>query len=194
MSYSFVGLTVQLLFISGERVSLKLDEPFLQDNGFLTQEEINSYRIGHLRQYIFGDWSELVQHKEQHGHESTDVISKKPTTAEQIQLLHLGSRLNPNDLLSTLNLDLSPIIHVIIKPLDQLQTGTSDKWKFDLANKIKKKSSGSSSGHGHGSHGNHASGKKRASTCNTPPLLNYFSTKKNKKIISRCLNKLQRPQ
>ncbi|GMG19347.1 unnamed protein product [Ambrosiozyma monospora] len=165
MPYSFAGLTVQLLFISGERLSLKLDEQFLQDNGFYTQEEINNYRIGHFRQYLFDDWSELVQHKEQHGHESTVVINKKPTTAEQIQLLHLGSRLNPNDLLSTLNLELSPIIHVIIKPLDQLQTGTSDKWKFDLANKIKKKSGSSS---GHGSHGNHASGKKRASTCNTP--------------------------
>lgn len=48
-----------------------------------------------------------------------------------MQLLHLGRRLDPNVLLKDLNLKLSHVLHIVVKPNGLDEAGLQDKSRFD---------------------------------------------------------------
>ncbi len=93
---------IQLLFINGVRIPLTINKELVDSFGFESNPE--SFRIGDLRGYIHQNWNGLLNHVELNTTESSEDVKVSPTTAEQIQLLHLGNRLNPNDYLNSLNL------------------------------------------------------------------------------------------
>ncbi|ODV83946.1 hypothetical protein CANARDRAFT_29662 [[Candida] arabinofermentans NRRL YB-2248] len=150
---SFLDSSVQLLFINGTRIPLTINQGLLDDYGFELDAE--SFRIGDLRNYIHSHWQKLLKKSELTTAESTENINSAPVYEEQIQMIHLGNRLNPNDLLSTLNIALSPVLHIIVKPLDQVQVDqSSDRRFFDIKIPQGRRKSNSS--------------KRRGSTSNTP--------------------------
>ncbi|KAH3663718.1 hypothetical protein OGAPHI_005119 [Ogataea philodendri] len=148
---SFLNTSVQLLYISGTRVPLLLDEDLIT-NGL--GEDPAHVRIGNFRNYIFDHWEELVN-SGSHGGMETSNSDPVPEVEEQVQLIHLGSRLDPNELLSTLNFGLSPIVHIIVKPFDQLPANSHKDRIIDL-----KLSANSRI--------NLRTNKRRGSTSNTP--------------------------
>ncbi|KAG7926040.1 hypothetical protein KL925_003802 [Ogataea polymorpha] len=148
---SFLNSTVELLFIDGTRVDLLLDGNFAATCGL--GGEAQALRVGDLRAYLFKNWTLLSTSGTSRGSEADNAI-EPPTIEEQIQLLHLGSRLDPNEYLEALKLDLSPIIHLLVKPIDQLCSSSKER-KLDL--KI-----------GSNARSGQRSSKRRGSHSNTP--------------------------
>ena len=112
------------------------------------------FRVGDLRQYIFDHWKELVSERESHGSESQEDITNRPDSVERIQLLHLGTRLDPNVPLKDLNLKLSHVLHIVVKPNGLDEAGLQDKGRFDhFASQFIR---------------TRTSGHRRGSTSNTP--------------------------
>ncbi|KAG7839253.1 hypothetical protein KL942_003615 [Ogataea angusta] len=148
---SFLNSTVELLFIDGTRVDLLLDDKFAAACGL--GGEAQALRVGDLRAYLFRNWTRLSNSGTRRGLEADNAI-EPPTIEEQVQLLHLGSRLDPNEYLKALKLELSPIIHLLVKPMDQLCPSSKER-KLDL-----KLGSNARSGQ--------RSSKRRGSHSNTP--------------------------
>ncbi|KAG7704944.1 hypothetical protein KL950_004117 [Ogataea haglerorum] len=148
---SFLNNTVELLFIDGTRVDLLLDNNFVASCGL--GGEPQALRVGDLRAYLFRNWTLLSNSGIRKGLEADNAI-QPPTIEEQIQLLHLGSRLDPNEYLEALKLDLSPIMHLLVKPMDQLSSSPKER-KLEL--KI-----------GPNARNGQRSGKKRGPHSNTP--------------------------
>lgn len=121
---------LELLFVTGDRVHLQLDKELLSECGF-HEDSFQMFRVGDLRQYIFDRWKELVSERESHGSESQEDITNRPENVERVQLLHLGRRLDPNVLLKDLNLKLSHVLHIVVKPNGLDEAGLQDKSRFD---------------------------------------------------------------
>ncbi|QPG73655.1 hypothetical protein FOA43_000968 [Brettanomyces nanus] len=121
---------LHLLFVTGDRVHITLNNNLFKACGF---DEANNqmFRVGDLRQYIYEDWTEVVSHRENHGSESLVDITARPQSSDCIQLLHLGKRLDPNSLVSSMNLDLSEVVHILVKPYYAVPETSQNKKRLD---------------------------------------------------------------
>ncbi|VEU22522.1 DEKNAAC103372 [Brettanomyces naardenensis] len=112
------------------------------------------FRVGDLREHIYSNWTKVVSGREHHGSESLENITEKPGSVERIQLLHLGQRLDPNRFVTDLNITLSHVIHIVVKPNDLRTEPVPEKKRFDrFASQIMKAK---------------GQGKRRGSTSNIP--------------------------
>lgn len=130
---------IDFLFLTGDKVSLPLDDEFYASCGFQTNPQ--EVRIGDLRQFLWDKWDTLISKRESHGSESLDNITKRPQHVEQIQMLHLGRRLDPNELLNGLDLSVSHYIHIMIKPELPLQSGKFERLATQLKTKTNRRGS-----------------------------------------------------
>ncbi|KAG0688307.1 60S ribosomal protein L16B [Pichia californica] len=101
---------------------LSLTRDVLQYFGYTDITEIDQLQVGHLREYIFENWNLLF----------TNTNSVNPELVEQIQLIHTGKRLDPNIPISSLNLQISPVFHVIIKDKNLINSNNGDFAKHSL--------------------------------------------------------------
>ncbi|CDK26210.1 unnamed protein product [Kuraishia capsulata CBS 1993] len=122
---TLVGTEVFLLFLDGSKYGLEF-----------TQEIINALSRGDdsptvelLKKYIFENWESISAEKKGSvdGVETVELLD-----LNQIQLLHLGMRLDNSCELTSLNLELSPVLHVVIKPHDLYLSSMEKGKKFDL--------------------------------------------------------------
>lgn len=108
------SISVTLLFFDGTKVPLTLDTELLSQ--VLYTESVDKCTVNELVDYIYTCWTKIMPEKEE---------SNQPVYMSQIQLLHLGSRLDPETKISSLNLLVSPILHIVIKPVNMVR-GHSD--------------------------------------------------------------------
>lgn len=119
----FINRPLSLISTSGAKYTIKLNHEILSDYGY-SENETQLFKIGDLREYIFDNWNDITS-------SSDDKSIELP---DQIQLLHFGKRLDPNLCLSSLDIETSPVFHVIIKDKDTLlnQNDSSNASKIPL--------------------------------------------------------------
>lgn len=104
----FLDKQLSLITPRGVRHGVVVDRQVLQDYGYDT-EEAEEFKVGDLREFLFDHWSTIFLADGEEGLE-------RPATADEVQLLHSGKRLDPNTRLALLDLDTSPVFHVLVKP------------------------------------------------------------------------------
>lgn len=121
---------LELLFVTGDRVHLTLDQALYGKCGF-DKDSYELFKVGDLREYLFKNWEEIVSECENFGNESTVNIHKQPASADRIQILHMGQRLDPNTLMNSLNLNISHVLHIVVKPEGMNMDSSPEKNRFD---------------------------------------------------------------
>lgn len=112
---AFVDIPLFLVTPTGGRHRVVVDAAVLQDYGYAA-DEAREFKIGDLREYVFDEWSTIVA--------GTEHV-ERPAAAEQIQLLHFGKRLDPNGCLGMIDVETSPVFHLVVRdPAAVGATGT----------------------------------------------------------------------
>ncbi|ODV96039.1 hypothetical protein PACTADRAFT_49456 [Pachysolen tannophilus NRRL Y-2460] len=103
--------SITLLFFNGSKIQLKINQELV--SGICTNKLIQDFTINDLVNFLFNSWDDLFA--------GNNDETSKPTFMSQIQLLHLGIRLQPKTKISSLNLTVSSVFHMIIKPEDMVK-------------------------------------------------------------------------
>lgn len=111
--------SITLLFLNTHRTTLPLS------NCPSTVDE--------LKKYLVENWISEYNHSSNNG--TTTEIDDPPVDPVQIRLIHLGRPLQDNEAINELNLQMSDVIHVSIRPIE-LKKVQSRKQK-DLQKKSK---------------------------------------------------------
>lgn len=101
----FVDTALFLVTPTGGRHRVVVDAGVLGDYGY-GADEAGQFKVGDLREYVFDAWDTVVG--------STEPL-ERPASVEQIQLLHFGKRLDPNGCLGTLDVETSPVFHLLVR-------------------------------------------------------------------------------
>lgn len=120
---AFVDIPLFLVTPTGGRYRVVVDAAVLQDYGY-AMDEAGEFKVGDLREYVFDQWSTIVASTEQ---------LERPVAAEQIQLLHFGKRLDPNGCLGMLDVETSPVFHLVVKDRAAVGAAGTDPGTFGRA-------------------------------------------------------------
>lgn len=104
----FLHTPLELVSIEGGKYQVEIGLPVLQQYGCSVDErkDTQKFKVGHLREHLFANWSTIF---------ADPPITKVPAQAHEIQLFHLGQRLDPNGCLDSLDLSSSHVFHILIK-------------------------------------------------------------------------------
>lgn len=111
-----------LLLRDGSKIEFDLNDSTINDRirvpkeGKTVQLKISNTKVGHLRKYIFKNWTTVIKNRGQIF--SPKMTGIDPVIEEQIQFFHSGFRINPNKLLSNVNFNLCQYLIMFVKPLD----------------------------------------------------------------------------
>lgn len=124
VEYDGEHIRFKILLQDGSKIEFDLDDSTINDQIRVPKEgkkipiqlNISNTKVGHLRKYLFKNWTTVIKNRDQIF--SPQMSGIDPVIEEQIQFIHSGVRVNPNKLLSNVNFRLCQYLIMFVKPLD----------------------------------------------------------------------------
>ncbi|GMF00531.1 hypothetical protein B5S28_g3586 [[Candida] boidinii] len=124
VEYDGEHIRFKLLLQDGSKIEFDLDDSTINEQIRVPKEgkkipiqlNISNTKVGHLRKYLFKNWTTVIKNRDQIF--SPQMSGIDPVIEEQIQFIHSGVRINPNKLLSNVNFRLCQYLIMFVKPLD----------------------------------------------------------------------------